>query len=90
MNWTLVIGLTLTAITLVIAGQRVMFLVRLITGGQPAPDRIQGALGAGGGSTACAPAVARAWAQPVTDTGPEVNPWNRATPVEPDPPDVPE
>jgi len=38
----MILGLAMTAITLVVAGQRVMFLVGLIRSGQPAPDRIEG------------------------------------------------
>jgi Fe-S oxidoreductase len=41
---TLILGLAMTAVTLVIAGQRVKFLADLITNGQPAPDRIAGVL----------------------------------------------
>ncbi|WP_109506673.1 (Fe-S)-binding protein [Nocardioides speluncae] len=39
---TLILGLGMTAVTLVLAGQRVRFLFRLISSGQPAPDRIEG------------------------------------------------
>ncbi|MBC7596891.1 MAG: 4Fe-4S dicluster domain-containing protein [Kineosporiaceae bacterium] len=42
MTVVLVIGLVMTAITLSLAAQRVLFLWRLITSGQPAPDRIEG------------------------------------------------
>ena len=42
MTVVLVIGLVMTAITLGLATQRVLFLWRLITSGQPAPDRIEG------------------------------------------------
>ncbi|MGZ8705402.1 MAG: Fe-S cluster protein, partial [Aeromicrobium sp.] len=42
MDVVLVLGLVMTAITLGLAGQRVLFLWRLITSGQPAPDRIEG------------------------------------------------
>ncbi len=45
MNWVLVIGLLMTAIALPIAGRRVVFLSRLITSGQPAPERIAGVTG---------------------------------------------
>lgn len=38
---TLVLGLILNAIVLPIAAKRVLFLYRLITSGQPAPDRIE-------------------------------------------------
>jgi Fe-S oxidoreductase len=38
----LILGLLLNAIALPIAGRRVWFLYRLITSGQPAPDRVQG------------------------------------------------
>jgi hypothetical protein len=36
----LILGLSMTAVTLLFAGRRVAFLVRLITSGQPAPDRV--------------------------------------------------
>ena len=42
MKVVLVIGLVMTAITLSLAGQRVLFLWRHISSGQPAPDRIEG------------------------------------------------
>ena len=38
---TLILGLAMTAIALPIAGRRVWFLFRLITSGQPAPDRVE-------------------------------------------------
>src|SRR3954467_13840830 len=38
----LILGLLLNVIALPIAGRRVWFLERLITSGQPAPDRIEG------------------------------------------------
>jgi Fe-S oxidoreductase len=38
---TLIIGLLLTAVTLVFAGRRIAFLFRLISSGQPAPDRVE-------------------------------------------------
>jgi Fe-S oxidoreductase len=41
----LILGLLLNAIALPIAGRRVWFLYRLITSGQPAPDRIKGVTG---------------------------------------------
>ena len=41
MTATLILGLSMTAVTLLFAGRRVAFLVRLITSGQPAPDRIE-------------------------------------------------
>src|SRR3954462_7651122 len=41
----LILGLLLNVIALPIAGRRVWFLERLITSGQPAPDRIQGVTG---------------------------------------------
>ena len=37
----MIIGLLMTAVTLVFAGKRIAFLYRLITAGQPAPDRIE-------------------------------------------------
>ncbi|MCW2779955.1 MAG: protein of unknown function cysteine-rich region domain protein [Marmoricola sp.] len=42
MTLVLILGLVMTAVTMVVAGQRVLFLVRLISSGQPAPDRIEG------------------------------------------------
>ncbi|MFL6158853.1 MAG: 4Fe-4S dicluster domain-containing protein, partial [Marmoricola sp.] len=39
---TLILGLILNAVTLPFAAKRIVFLVRLITGGKPAPDRIDG------------------------------------------------
>src|SRR4029079_488078 len=41
----LAIGLLLNLIALPIAGRRVWFLERLITSGQPAPDRVEGVTG---------------------------------------------
>ncbi|MGY2876704.1 Fe-S oxidoreductase [Marmoricola sp. URHA0025 HA25] len=41
MTFTLILGLLMTAVTLVLAGRRVGFLTRLITSGQPAPDRVE-------------------------------------------------
>jgi Fe-S oxidoreductase len=41
----LILGLLLNAIALPFAGRRVWFLYRLITSGQPAPDRIEGVKG---------------------------------------------
>jgi len=41
MALTLVLGLVMTAIALPIAAQRVWWLYRLITSGQPAPDRVE-------------------------------------------------
>jgi Fe-S oxidoreductase len=38
----LIIGLAMTAIALTFAGRRAMYLYRLITSGQPAPDRVSG------------------------------------------------
>jgi len=40
-DWVLVLGLGMTAVTLFFAGQRILFLGRLITSGQPAPDRVE-------------------------------------------------
>src|SRR5512139_832670 len=37
----LILGLLMTAVALAIAGRRVWFLYRLISGGQPAPDRLE-------------------------------------------------
>ena len=41
MTLTLILGLVLNAIALPLAARRVLFLYRLITSGQPAPDRIE-------------------------------------------------
>ena len=43
--WVLIIGLAGTAVGLGLAGRRVVFLFRMITHGQPAPDRIAGVTG---------------------------------------------
>ena len=40
--WVLVIGLLGTVVALAITGRRVRYLFRLITSGQPAPDRVAG------------------------------------------------
>ena len=45
MTAVLILGLLLNAIALPIAGLRVWFLYRLITSGQPAPDRVEGVTG---------------------------------------------
>jgi len=45
MTVTLILGLILNAIILPLAFKRVIWLARLITSGQPAPDRIQGVTG---------------------------------------------
>ncbi|HEY0950088.1 heterodisulfide reductase-related iron-sulfur binding cluster, partial [Nocardioides sp.] len=42
MTAVLILGLVINAIALPIAGKRALFLYRLITSGQPAPDRIAG------------------------------------------------
>ena len=42
MSWVLIAGIVLNLVALPIAGRRVGFLYRLITHGQPAPDRIEG------------------------------------------------
>jgi Fe-S oxidoreductase len=47
----LILGLLLTAIALPIAGRRVWFLYRLVSSGQPAPDRIEGVTGRLGAAT---------------------------------------
>ena len=39
--WVLIVGLVLLVIALPVAGRRVFFLFRLITSGQPAPDRVE-------------------------------------------------
>ena len=41
MDLVLILGLAMTAVTLAFAGRRVLFLCRLITSGQPAPDRLE-------------------------------------------------
>ena len=41
MTLVLILGLGMTAIALPIAGRRVWWLTRLITSGQPAPDRLE-------------------------------------------------
>jgi len=41
----LIVGLVMNAIALPIAGKRVLFLYRLITSGQPAPDRVENVRG---------------------------------------------
>ena len=38
--WVLIVGLVMLAVALPVAGRRVYFLFRLITSGQPAPDRV--------------------------------------------------
>ncbi|WP_292677087.1 heterodisulfide reductase-related iron-sulfur binding cluster [Nocardioides sp.] len=43
--WVLIVGLVGTAVGLGLAGRRVVFLFRMITHGQPAPDRIAGVTG---------------------------------------------
>jgi Fe-S oxidoreductase len=40
--WVLVVGLLGTVVALAITGRRVLYLFRLITSGQPAPDRVVG------------------------------------------------
>lgn len=40
MTLTSILGLLMTAVVLVFAGQRVLFLYRLISSGQPAPERV--------------------------------------------------
>src|SRR5688500_17307004 len=39
--WVLIAGLVMLALALPVAGRRVFFLFRLITSGQPAPDRVE-------------------------------------------------
>ena len=39
--WVLVVGLVMLVVALPVAGRRVFFLFRLITSGQPAPDRVE-------------------------------------------------
>ncbi len=41
MNLVLILGLGMTIVVLAFAGKRVLFLGRLITSGQPAPDRLE-------------------------------------------------
>ena len=45
MTLVLIIGLAMTAVALTFAGRRAFYLYRLITSGQPAPDRVQGVTG---------------------------------------------
>ncbi|HET7194145.1 MAG TPA: heterodisulfide reductase-related iron-sulfur binding cluster [Nocardioides sp.] len=45
MTLVLIIGLAMTAIALAFAGRRAAYLYRLITNGQPAPDRVEGVTG---------------------------------------------
>ena len=45
MTLVLVLGLVMNAIALPIAGKRITFLYRLITSGQPAPDRVENVRG---------------------------------------------
>ncbi len=45
MTWVLILGLLMNAVALPLAAKRVGFLARLITSGQPAPDRIRGVTG---------------------------------------------
>ena len=39
--WVLIVGLVMLVVALPVAGRRVLFLYRLITSGQPAPDRVE-------------------------------------------------
>ncbi len=39
--WVLIAGLAMLVVALPVAGRRVVFLYRLITSGQPAPDRVE-------------------------------------------------
>ncbi|MFL6132301.1 MAG: (Fe-S)-binding protein, partial [Nocardioidaceae bacterium] len=39
--WVLIVGLVMLVVALPVAGRRVFFLYRLITSGQPAPDRVE-------------------------------------------------
>ncbi|GIH70865.1 Fe-S oxidoreductase [Sphaerimonospora thailandensis] len=41
MLWVAIIGLVMTAVAVALAGRRVLFLFRLATSGQPAPERIE-------------------------------------------------
>uniref|UniRef100_UPI002631CF00 (Fe-S)-binding protein n=1 Tax=uncultured Nocardioides sp. TaxID=198441 RepID=UPI002631CF00 len=43
--WVLVVGLVMLLVAVPVAGRRVWFLYRLITSGQPAPDRVAGVTG---------------------------------------------
>ena len=45
MTLVLIVGLLMTVVALSLAARRALFLFRAISHGQPAPDRIQGALG---------------------------------------------
>ena len=40
--WVLIVGVAMLVVALPIVGRRVLFLFRLITSGQPAPDRVEG------------------------------------------------
>ena len=39
--WVLIVGLVMLVVALPVAGRRVFLLYRLITSGQPAPDRVE-------------------------------------------------
>jgi Fe-S oxidoreductase len=39
--WVLIVGLLMLVVALPVAGRRVFFLFRLVTSGQPAPDRVE-------------------------------------------------
>ncbi len=43
--WVLVVGVLGTVVALAITGRRVLYLVRLIMSGKPAPDRVEGVTG---------------------------------------------
>ena len=45
MTLVLILGLAMTAVALTFAGRRAAYLYRLITHGQPAPDRVEGVTG---------------------------------------------
>ena len=40
--WVLVVGIAMTVVGLALAGHRILYLFKLITSGQPAPDRVAG------------------------------------------------
>ena len=46
MTWVLILGVIMNLVALPLAAKRAGFLAGLITGGQPAPDRIGGVTGA--------------------------------------------
>ena len=59
--WVLIVGLVMLAVALPVAGRRVFFLFRLITSGQPAPDRLENVTS--GSATAVKSQVVEVFAQ---------------------------